>query len=101
MLTGGVVFGSHTEFDELKLQVKSGMMNSFQPEDNKAFDVEAHRLATNADKVSNDWLAIHNRLQRRTLKNDDALDMISKFMDECRCISVVATAVTKHSFSHV
>ena len=74
-------------------------MNSCQPEDKKAFDSEARSLATNAEKLLKEWLVIHTRMSRRTLKNEEALEMSSKAMKECRCISLVATAVAKTTFN--
>ena len=85
--------------DILKKEVKVGTMSSFQPEVKKAFDTEARRVASEAEKLYKEFSHISNRLQRRTLKNEEGLDILNGHLQVCKSISMVAAAVPKANFS--
>ena len=52
-----------------------------------------------ADKVLKEFGLIALRIQRRTYKNEEALDSVSQSQAECRSISAVLATVTKTSFT--
>lgn len=83
----------------MKTAAKSGIMNSLHPEGKKEFDEKARKTAQEAEKIAKDFGQIAWRIQRRTYKNQEALDSVSQHQAVCRSIGAVLTTVTKTSFT--